>query len=92
MNKERIVAIRVDEEEFQRLKVLAGKEKVAAFVLGSAFRVKRYMGDDTSYVGWDVLERRRDLGIKIGRDPVPYGMKSPVILYPEDDAYGQYAD
>ena len=77
-----------DSAERKRLELLAGEMSLTDFVLGLVFDVKRFVGSGTEYPGWDVVERnRRDRGIKIARDSVPLGMKSPTILYPEDAAY-----
>jgi len=92
MKKDKFITIRVSEEELARLNVLAGREKVGAFLLGLAFHVKRNaQGSALAYPGWSVDERyRRDGGIKISRNPTPVGMRSPVILYPEDSAYKDF--
>lgn len=77
-----------DEFEKKRLETLAGENTVTDYVLGRAFDVKRAKGDDKDYPGWAVVERnRRDMGIKISHDR--HGV---VVLYPEDDAYGQFAE
>jgi hypothetical protein len=91
--RDKYLSMRVTEEELARVAVLAGEEKIPSFVLGVVFNVKRARGSDKAYPGWEVVERnRRDRGIKIARDPAPLGMQSPIILYPEDDAYGQFVE
>ena len=76
-----------DAFERRRLDTLAGAENVTDFVLGLVFRVKRARGSDVEYPGWEVVERnRRDLGIKI-----EHPKHGSVILYPEDEAYEDFA-
>lgn len=77
-----------DDFEKKRLEALAGENTVTDFVLGLAFNVERKHGTDEEYPGWEVVERgRRDRGIKIG-----HPKHEAVVLYPEDDAYGQFDD
>ena len=81
-----------DEFEKSRLEQLSGENTLTEFLLGLAFHSKPKKGNDTSYPGWDVIERnRRDGGIKISKDPAPLGRKSPVVIYPEDKEYKNYA-
>lgn len=78
-----------DEFEKKRLETLAGELTVTNFVLGTVFAVKRLRGSDKEYPGWEVVEpNRRDGGIKIAHPKYP----EPVVLYPEDDAYGQFSE
>lgn len=78
-----------DQFEKDRLSALAGENTVTDFVLGLAFNVERKHGTDEEYPGWEVVERgRRDRGIKIFHPK----FKEAVVLYPEDDAYGQFDD
>ena len=47
------------------------------------------IGRENEYPGWEVVERgRRDGGIKIAHPKHP----EPVVLYPEDDAYGEFSE
>ncbi len=81
-----------DEFEKSRLEALSGENTLTEFLLGLAFHTKSKKGDDTTYPGWDVIERnRRDGGIKISKDPAPLGRKSPTVLYSEDKEYKNYA-
>lgn len=93
MSKTNFVSFRVTDEEMERIESLAGQMTPAAFCAEAAFSKIRVRGDDTQYPGWEILERgRRDKGIKIGRSPAPLGMKSPVILYPEDKEYRRFSE
>lgn len=86
----------MSKEELERLEVLkewSGAKDMTAFMLKAAFAVKlpKDSGDDTFYPGWEILQQgRRDLGILIGKDPVPLKMKSPVMLFPEDREYSRF--
>lgn len=76
-----------DDFEKKRLESLAGDNTLTDFILGLAF-AKEGMPNTSEYPGWTVVERgRRDKGIKIS-----HPKHGTVVLYPEDDAYGQFED
>jgi hypothetical protein len=78
-----------DAFEKARLELLAGENTVTDYVLERAFNVRLSRGSDRQYPGWEAVERgRRDGGIKISHPAFP----DPVVLYPEDDAYGLFEE
>lgn len=78
-----------DKFEKQRLETLAGENTISDYVLRQAFNQRRVHGSTQDYPGWEAVERgRRDGGIKITHPKYP----EAVVLYPEDDAFGQFEE